>query len=29
MQPKIKDEIQLGIYQYDDHMLEFIKRSIK
>jgi CRP-like cAMP-binding protein len=29
MQPKINDEIQTGIYEYDDKMLRFIKRSMK
>ena len=29
MQPKIQDEIKTGIYEYDDKMLNFIKRSMK
>lgn len=29
MQPKINEEIQTGIYDYEDKMLRFIKRSIK
>ena len=29
MQPRINDEIQTGIYEYEDKMLRFIKRSIK
>ena len=27
--PSVKEEIQKGIYEYDDKMLRFIKRSIK
>ena len=29
MQPKINDEVQNGIYEYDDKMLRFIKQSMK
>lgn len=29
MQPKIQDEIKTGIYEYNDKMLNFIKRSMK
>ena len=29
MQPMIQDEIKTGIYQYDDKMLNFIKKSMK
>jgi len=27
--PSIQDEIKLGIYEYDDRMLRFIKRSME
>lgn len=29
MQPKIQDEIKVGIYEYEDKMLKFIKRSMQ
>lgn len=29
MHPKIQDEIKTGIYEYDDKMLNFIKKSMK
>ena len=29
MQPKIQDEIKTGIYEYNDKMLNFVKRSMK
>ena len=29
MYPKIREQVQEGIYEYDDKMLRFVKRSIK